>query len=219
MRFFPALVAAVGLAGKAQACLSLHAYIHNKPLAPSACILQLWDKPEGEGETEVWTMETCDAPFAIDNEDYMCNEDDIYKACITNNSKKGHIWNRYHSYDKQLDLINTDYNSYCCAWSASGGCILNCSEYESCLNDNWGCGSCNLCDFRSYCDDHYKLFRRDLPQSPAQKRSDNAAKIAELEKSARQEQEAYIAEHGQEEFDAIVQGYRLQPARGMKAVE
>lgn len=75
MRFSHALVAAVGLASKAQACLTLHAFVHNRPLMPSSCILQLWDKPEGEAEREVWKMETCDAPFFIDNEDYMCNED------------------------------------------------------------------------------------------------------------------------------------------------
>jgi len=220
MRVLVAIVAA-SLAGKAQACLTVHAFLGTSPYTDDPVVIQLWDKPEGESEWEVFVKDA-EPAFFSDSEDQFCVEDDTYKVCVRQNTKQGDVWNKYHDYYSELTLVNTHFNSYCCLYSASDNCLLNCGDYESCLNDGWGCDSCGLCDFRSYCSAH-KLFRRDdelqsrKHEGPA-RRAEIEARRVELEARSMEMQKAWVAEHGEEALEALVQRFRDSPVPGIEVV-
>jgi hypothetical protein len=76
MRVLVAIVAA-SLAGKAQACLTVHAFLEAQPYAEDPVVIQLWDKPEGQGDEEIF-VKGAEPSFFSDSEDQFCVEDGGY---------------------------------------------------------------------------------------------------------------------------------------------
>jgi hypothetical protein len=74
MRFFAA-IAAASLASKAQACLTVHAFLAANAYAHDSVTIQLWDKVEGVGEDYEIFVKNAETEFFSDSEDQWCVND------------------------------------------------------------------------------------------------------------------------------------------------
>ncbi|KAI9371259.1 hypothetical protein BJX61DRAFT_543854 [Aspergillus egyptiacus] len=150
----------LALATGTEACIRVHAYLHNDFVTGDSMAVQIYDDYDRicqTGATEYWASGETKWKFT-------CGEDDRYEVHLVEDGKKGYVWN--HNAGWEADLIRKDskFESICAYRTGlNDRCAGYTSTQETTLWDGFG-----DCDFRfntkncggSYCD----LAEKDVDQ-------------------------------------------------------